>query len=204
MGNAKNIFDICTASILLVLTFPLLCVIALFIKREFGTPVIFCQERPGLNAQPFTLYKFRTMKEKNDAKGLPLPDQERLTPFGRFLRSTSMDELPELVNVIKGEMSIVGPRPLLTAYLDRYTPAQARRHNVKPGITGLAQVKGRNTLSWEDRFKLDIWYVDNRSFLLDLKIILMTIRTVLSRQGICEEGEATMTEFNPDKPAKRG
>jgi len=162
-----------------------------------GTPVLFRQRRPGLHGKPFICYKFRTMTDSRDSDGSLLPDSERLTGFGRFLRKTSLDELPELFNVLKGDMSLVDPRPLLMQYLDRYTPEQARRHEVKPGITGWAQVNGRNALTWEEKFKLDVWYVNNRSLWLDLKIIAMTIWKILIREGINQPGQATMEEFNP-------
>lgn len=161
-----------------------------------GKPILFRQVRPGLNGVPFTIYKFRTMKETQGADGLPaVPDDKRLTPIGKFLRSASLDELPELFNVIKGEMSLVGPRPLLMQYLNRYTPEQARRHDVKPGITGWAQINGRNAISWEDKFKLDVWYVDRRSFLLDLKIIALTVWKSIARKDINQPGHATAQEF---------
>jgi lipopolysaccharide/colanic/teichoic acid biosynthesis glycosyltransferase len=164
-----------------------------------GKPIFFKQLRPGLNGKPFEIYKFRTMTERNDENGMLMNDKERLTRIGRFLRSTSLDELPELINVLKGNMSIVGPRPLLMQYLDRYTPEQARRHEIKPGITGWAQVNGRNAITWEDKFKLDVWYVDNQSLWLDLKIIGMTVLKVLKREGISQEGQATMSEFYSQK-----
>lgn len=157
--------------------------------------MLFCQQRPGLNGKLFNIYKFRTMTNERDANGILLPDPERLTSFGKFLRSTSLDELPEIINVLKNNMSIVGPRPLLTQYLDRYTPEQARRHVVKPGITGWAQINGRNAISWEEKFKLDVWYVDNCSFAMDLKIIAMTILKVFKREGINQAGHATAEEF---------
>ena len=160
-----------------------------------GSPVLFKQQRPGLHGKPFMMSKFRTMTDARDGDGNLLPDADRLTRLGRFLRSTSLDELPELFNVLKGDMSLVGPRPLLMRYLDRYTPEQARRHEVRPGITGWAQINGRNALSWEDKFTLDVWYVDHCSLLLDMRIILQTIWKVLRREGISQEGEATMSEF---------
>ena len=193
----KQIFDLAlTIPGLLVLS-PILVLIALLVRTKLGRPVLFKQIRPGLYGKPFILYKFRTMTDKQDENGDLLPDEGRLTSLGQFLRKTSMDELPGLFNVIKGDMSIVGPRPLLVEYLDRYTPEQARRHDVKPGITGWAQVNGRNSISWEEKFKLDVWYVDNWSLRLDLKIVLMTIRKILKREGINELGQATMKEFNP-------
>lgn len=170
-------------------------ILAVLVRLKIGSPVLFRQVRPGLRGKPFSIYKFRTMTDERDEDGCLLPDFERLTELGRFLRKTSIDELPELFNVIKGNMSIVGPRPLLMQYLDRYTPEQARRHEVKPGITGWAQVNGRNAISWEDKFKLDVWYVDNWSLWLDVKIIGMTIMSVLKREGISQEGEATAAEF---------
>jgi len=169
--------------------------IALAVRLRLGVPVLFRQRRPGLHGQPFTLLKFRTMTGARDAAGNLLPDAERLTPLGRFLRATSLDELPELLNVLKGEMSLVGPRPLLLEYLTRYTPEQARRHDVRPGITGWAQVNGRNALSWEHKFALDVWYVDHVSLGLDLKILVLTALRVLARQGISQPGHATMEEF---------
>jgi len=160
-----------------------------------GSPILFRQTRPGLNGNPFTLYKFRTMTDERDVDGNLLSDSERLTKIGRFLRSTSLDELPELFNVVKGDMSLVGPRPLLMQYLERYTPEQARRHEVKPGITGWAQINGRNAITWEEKFKLDVWYVDNQSLLLDLKILFLTIVSVLKREGINQLGHVTSEEF---------
>ena len=193
----KRFLDIIISVTALIILSPLLLIIAIFIRWKMGQQVLFCQERPGLYGCPFTLYKFRTMTDTRDEKGNLLPDSERLTKFGRFLRSTSLDELPELFNVIKGDMSIVGPRPLLMQYLDRYAPEQARRHEVKPGITGWAQINGRNAISWEEKFKLDVWYVDNWSIWLDIKIIVITIWKILKREGINQEGQATMEEFNP-------
>ncbi len=185
------------ATVALITLSPLLIAIAAIIYVTMGRPVFFRQPRPGLNGEKFWIYKFRTMNDHRDLQGKLLPDDKRLTTLGQWLRSTSTDELPELWNVLKGVMSIVGPRPLLMQYLDRYTPEQARRHEVKPGITGWAQVNGRNSLSWEEKFKLDVWYVDNQSLWLDIKIILMTIRKVLKREGISSDGEATAAEFNP-------
>jgi len=165
------------------------------VRRRLGSPVLFRQERPGLHGKPFMMYKFRTMTDQRGADGSLLPDRERLTPFGRFLRSSSLDELPELINVLKGEMSLVGPRPLLMEYLDRYTPEQARRHEVRPGITGWAQINGRNSLNWEEKFKLDVWYVNNCSMLLDFRILLKTVGKVVGREGISEKGQETMSKF---------
>jgi lipopolysaccharide/colanic/teichoic acid biosynthesis glycosyltransferase len=180
----------------------MLGLLVLSIQWKLGTPVLFVQQRPGLRGRPFKLLKFRTMMDGRDAQGRLLPDAERLTPFGRFLRSSSLDELPELFNVLKGDMSLVGPRPLLMEYLPRYTPEQARRHDVRPGITGWAQVNGRNALSWEEKFKLDVWYVDHQSFALDLKILWMTLFRVFQRKSISAEGHATMPKFMGGKTGK--
>ncbi len=169
--------------------------LAPLIAINMGFPILFYQDRPGLNGEIFRLYKFRTMIDECDANGDQLPDEQRLTTFGRFMRNLSLDELPSLWNVLKGDMSLVGPRPLLTEYLPLYDHEQARRHNVRPGITGWAQINGRNAVSWEDRFKLDTWYVDNQSFLLDIKIMLLTVWKVIAREGISEEGQATMSKF---------
>ena len=191
----KRAIDIVAALLGLVLLFPLIILISIIVLIVLGRPVFFCQQRPGLSGRPFTLIKFRTMNNKVDNSGDLHNDAERLTRFGRFLRSTSLDELPELWNVLKGEMSLVGPRPLLMEYLPLYSPAQARRHEIKPGITGWAQVNGRNALTWEEKFKLDVWYVDNRSLYLDIKILLLSIVRVFSRDGISAEGEATVFKF---------
>lgn len=191
----KRGFDlVCGWSGLLFLS-PLLVGIAACVRMQMGAPVFFKQHRPGQYGQPFLLYKYRTMRDAKDRTGRLLPDADRITPFGRFLRATSLDELPELFNIIKGEMSVVGPRPLLMQYLDRYSTEQARRHDVKPGLTGWAQVNGRNTISWEEKFQLDVWYVDNRSLRLDQEIILKSIMKVFLREGISQTGEATMREF---------
>jgi len=190
----KRAMDIVVAGILLLLTAPVQALLALLIRRKLGSPVFFRQPRPGKNEQTFELAKFRTMLEPDESRGL-ISDEQRLTDFGRLLRSTSLDELPTLWNVVKGDMSLVGPRPLLVRYLDRYTHDQARRHEVRPGITGLAQVSGRNALSWDDKFAKDVEYVDTRSFLLDLKILALTVLKVARRDGISAEGEATMREF---------
>lgn len=195
----KRIFDISVSVVTLLLLAPVMALVAWQIRRRLGSPVLFRQVRPGLNGKPFKMVKFRTMRDAVDAQGNPLPDSERLTPFGTFLRSTSLDELPELWNVLKGEMSLVGPRPLLMEYLPLYSAEQYRRHEVRPGVTGWAQVNGRNALSWEEKFKLDVWYVDNRSFWLDLKILLLTIKKVFIREGISGEGEATMSKFTGNK-----
>ncbi|MEF2146587.1 MAG: sugar transferase [Desulfovibrionaceae bacterium] len=201
----KRAFDLSAALLLLTLFSPLLLGVALAVRLGLGPGVIFRQVRPGFRARPFTMYKFRTMREAQGPDGQPLPDCDRLTRLGRFLRSTSLDELPELVNVLRGDMSLVGPRPLLMQYVDRYTFQQARRMEVRPGITGWAQVKGRNALSWEEKFELDVWYVDNRSFVLDLKILLLTAASVLRREGVCQPGHATAEEFmgSADAPASR-
>jgi lipopolysaccharide/colanic/teichoic acid biosynthesis glycosyltransferase len=191
----KRTFDLLSLLLLLIILFPVILVVALKIKNKLGSPIFFKQERPGLYGQSFSMVKFRTMLVMSDSDGKQLPDSERLTSFGRFLRSTSVDELPELWNVLKGEMSLVGPRPLLMEYLPLYSKEQERRHEVKPGVTGWAQVKGRNAISWEDKFKLDVWYVDNRSLWLDLKILLMTIKKVFKREGVSAEGEATVKYF---------
>ncbi len=191
----KRLFDLLISLVLLILLSPVMLVIAVLVRIKLGKPVLFSQERPGLHSRLFRLYKFRTMRDLRGPDGRLLPDEERLTKFGRFLRASSLDELPELFNVLKGEMSLVGPRPLLVAYLDRYTPEQARRHEVLPGITGWAQVNGRNALSWEAKFKLDVWYVDNQSFWLDLKILFLTLWKALKREGISAPGSATAPEF---------
>jgi lipopolysaccharide/colanic/teichoic acid biosynthesis glycosyltransferase len=183
---------------LLLLALPLLA-LAWMIRRKLGSPVLFCQVRPGLQGKPFTMVKFRTMTDERGPDGALLPDAQRITPFGRFLRASSLDELPELWNVLKGEMSLVGPRPLLMEYLPLYTPEQARRHAVRPGITGWAQVNGRNAISWADKFALDVWYVDHRSLWLDVQILWRTVRKVLVRDGISAAGEATMPKFTGTK-----
>ncbi|MBW1939108.1 MAG: sugar transferase [Deltaproteobacteria bacterium] len=196
----KRLVDFIGSLTVLVGLAPLLGLLALIVKLKLGSPVLFRQQRPGLHGKPFIIYKFRTMTDARDKQGNLLShywqtDEERLTNFGKFLRSTSLDELPEFFNALKGDMSLVGPRPLMMEYLDRYTPEQARRHEVKPGITGWAQVNGRNAISWEERFKLDVWYVDNQSFWLDLKILWLTFVKVIKREGISAAGHATMTYF---------
>lgn len=191
----KRLLDVIGASFALLAFGPLMLYLAFRVWLHMGSPVLFRQVRPGLHGRPFVMYKFRTMTEERDAEGRLLPDEKRLTPFGQFLRQHSLDELPEFFNVLKGDMSLVGPRPLLMEYLDRYTPEQARRHEVKPGITGWAQVNGRNALSWEEKFKLDVWYVDNWTIWLDLKILWLTLVKVLRREGISAPGHATMPEF---------
>ena len=191
----KRLFDFFAASVaLLIFSIPLLALIWL-VNRKLGSPVFFVQTRPGLHGKPFRMFKFRTMTDARDAQGHLLPDSERLTSFGRFLRASSLDELPELINILKGDMSLVGPRPLLMEYLPLYNARQAKRHDVRPGLTGWAQINGRNALSWEEKFESDVWYVENRSFWLDLKIIFLTIKKVLVREGISAAGEATMSKF---------
>jgi lipopolysaccharide/colanic/teichoic acid biosynthesis glycosyltransferase len=191
----KRAFDLTVAAITLVLLAPLLAVIAVAVRLTLGAPVLFIQERPGLHGRPFRLIKFRTMRDAYDEHGQPLPDEQRMTRFGTFLRSTSLDELPELVNVCKGEMSLVGPRPLLMEYLPLYSREQARRHEVRPGITGWAQINGRNELSWEDKFRSDLYYVEHQSLWFDLKILCLTVVTILRREGISQHGRATAAPF---------
>jgi lipopolysaccharide/colanic/teichoic acid biosynthesis glycosyltransferase len=191
----KRLFDLMIASIALLLLVVPLLIIAWQVRRNLGSPVLFKQVRPGLNGRPFVMVKFRAMTDERGADGLLLPDLHRITPYGRCLRESSLDELPELWNVLRGEMSLVGPRPLLMEYLPLYTNDQARRHDVRPGITGWAQVNGRNAIGWEEKFALDVWYVDNRSMWLDIKILWLTARKVLTREGISAPGEATMTRF---------
>lgn len=196
----KRVFDFILAlCAVLALALPLLVLVWL-VRRKLGSPVLFRQVRPGMNSKPFEMVKFRTMTSERGPDGQLLPDAVRLTPFGRFLRATSLDELPELWNVLKGDMSLVGPRPLLIEYLPLYSPEQTRRHEVRPGITGWAQVNGRNAISWEDKFKLDVWYVDNHSLLLDMKILWLTVKKVLVRDGISAAGVATMPQFTGSKP----
>jgi lipopolysaccharide/colanic/teichoic acid biosynthesis glycosyltransferase len=195
----KRLLDIIIASIALILLSPLYAFVVYKVKKNLGSPVLFRQVRPGLHGKPFEMIKFRTMKDAVDEQGNPLPDSERLTPFGRMLRSTSLDEMPELWNVIKGDMSIVGPRPLLIEYLPLYSPEQAKRHDVRPGMTGHAQVNGRNAIGWEEKFKLDTWYVENQSIWLDFKIMFKTVHKVLAKDDISAEGEATMTKFTGTK-----
>lgn len=196
----KRLFDLLLSfGLLLGLALPLLLLWGL-VRCKLGSPVLFCQVRPGLHGRPFMMVKFRTMTDERGTDGELLPDARRLTSFGRFLRATSLDELPELWNVLRGEMSLVGPRPLLMEYLPLYSPEQARRHEVRPGITGWAQVNGRNAVSWEERFKLDVWYVDHRSLWLDLRILWLTVRKVIVREGISAQGDATMPRFTGGKP----
>ena len=191
----KRFLDIVGAAMGLVVLSPVLAVVAFLIWWQMGAPVLFRQTRPGLHGKPFEMVKFRTMRDAIDAQGNPLPDSERLTRLGRFLRASSLDELPELWNVLKGDMSLVGPRPLLMEYLPLYSPEQARRHEVRPGVTGWAQVNGRNAISWDQKFALDVWYVDNRSLWLDLKIIWLTIRKVFKREGIDDQGGVGQEKF---------
>ncbi len=196
---AKRCFDALAAAVLLVLLGPVMLLIAVVVAFRIGHPVLFVQSRPGLHGRAFRMYKFRTMTDARGEDGELLADAERLTPLGRFLRSTSLDELPELWNVLRGDMSLVGPRPLLMEYLPLYSDEQARRHELRPGITGWAQVQGRNSLSWPEKFSMDVWYVDNRSFVLDLRILLMTVRNIARREGISHGDEATMPKFRGNR-----
>lgn len=198
----KRLLDIIIAGTALIILSPLYAFVAYKVKKNLGSPVLFRQVRPGLHGKPFEMIKFRTMKDAVDANGNPLPDSERLTPFGKMLRATSLDEMPELWNVIKGDMSVVGPRPLLMEYLPLYNTEQAKRHNVRPGMTGHAQVNGRNAISWEEKFKLDTWYVENRSTWLDFKIMFKTVHKVIAKDDISAEGEATMTKFTGTPDSK--
>ena len=202
MPVIKRAFDLIITIPALIVLSPFLMLLATLVAMLLGSPILFRQKRPGWRGKPFWLLKFRTMTNALDAEENQLPDAARLPRFGRFLRATSLDEIPELLNVLKGDMSLVGPRPLLMQYLDRYTPEQARRHDVKPGITGWAQVNGRNAITWEEKFNLDVWYVDNWSLWLDVKIICMTIWKILKSEGISHPGQATMEEFNPQKDVK--
>lgn len=195
----KRLFDIVASTLGLLLLAPVVAIVAWQIRSKLGSPVLFRQVRPGRNGIPFEMIKFRTMRDAVDVEGNPLPDSERMTPLGSFLRASSLDELPELWNVLKGEMSLIGPRPLLMEYLPLYSPEQYRRHGVRPGVTGWAQVNGRNALTWEDKFKLDVWYVENRTFWLDLKILFLTVKKVLLRDGISAQGEVTMSKFTGNK-----
>jgi lipopolysaccharide/colanic/teichoic acid biosynthesis glycosyltransferase len=199
MSLLKRILDLLATSIGLIVILPMLLVISLLVRIFLGIPIFFRQQRPGYKGRPFTTYKFRTMTNRCGPDGRLLPDAERLTPFGRFLRSTSLDDLPQLLNVLRGEMSLVGPRPLLMQYLNRYTPEQMRRHDVLPGITGWAQIHGRNVLDWDEKFRLDLWYVDHRTFWLDIKILFLTPWKVLKREGISQPGQATAEEFEGKK-----
>jgi sugar transferase EpsL len=191
----KRVFDIAVSALVLTLGAPFLAIIALLVRVKLGSPVLFVQTRPGLHGAPFRMRKFRSMTDGRDSTGALLDDAQRLPPFGQWLRSTSLDELPELWNVLVGDMSLIGPRPLLMEYVPLYSSEQARRHEVKPGITGWAQVNGRNALSWDERFRLDVWYVDHRSFLLDLKILFLSVAKILKREGIAHDGAATMPKF---------
>ena len=191
----KRLVDILASFVGIILLTPVFLLVAFLIRKNLGSPVIFSQIRSGIDGKPFKIYKFRSMKNAIDTSGNPLPDAERLTPFGQKLRSTSLDELPELWNVLKGDMSLVGPRPLLMEYLPLYNKEQYRRHEMRPGITGWAQINGRNAISWEDKFKLDVWYVDNQSLKLDLKILLLTIKKVFIKEGISSSGEVTTSKF---------
>ncbi len=195
----KRFIDLAISLTLVLILSIIIVVIALLVRLKFGSPILFKQQRPGLNGKPFQLYKFRTMTDKRDSAGQLLPDYERLTSFGRFLRKYSLDELPQLINVIKGELSLVGPRPLLMEYLPLYTKEQAKRHLVKPGITGWAQVNGRNAISWEEKFKLDVWYVDNQAFLLDVKILFLTFWKVVKSEGVNQSANVTMESFKGSK-----
>ena len=198
----KRLFDFLLSFFGLLLLSPVIGVLAWQIRRKLGAPVLFRQARPGLHGKPFQMVKFRTMRDAIGPDGQPLPDSERMTPFGSFLRSASLDELPELWNVLKGDMSLVGPRPLLMEYLPLYSPEQARRHEVRPGVTGWAQINGRNALSWEEKFRLDVWYVDNQSLWLDLKILALTVKKVFVREGISAAGEATAARFTGSRGDK--
>ena len=200
----KRIFDILVSFFGLLILSPLILLVAWQVRRKLGSPVFFRQYRPGLYGKPFKMVKFRTMRDATDKCGKALPDDQRITPFGSFLRSTSMDELPELWNVLKGDMSLVGPRPLLNEYLPLYSKEQYRRHEVRPGVTGWAQVNGRNAISWEEKFRLDVWYVDNRSLWIDVKILFLTVKKVLVRDGISGGGEVTMSKFTGSEDQSGG
>lgn len=196
----KRLFDVVVSAFCLLLLLPLMLVSAVVVAITMGFPILFEQDRPGLNGRVFRMYKFRTMRNAFGADGKPLADAERMTRAGKLLRVTSIDEIPELINVLKGDMSLVGPRPLLAKYLDLYSPEQARRHEVRPGITGWAQVNGRNSISWEDKFRFDVWYVDHQSFLLDMKILWLTVLAVLKKEGISASGHVTIEEFTGSHP----
>jgi len=200
--SVKRIFDFVVSFLGLLLVSPVFAIITVLIRAKLGSPVLFKQQRPGLRGEPFYLYKFRTMADERDLHGNLLPDEDRLTSVGRMLRKTSLDELPQLINVLQGNLSLVGPRPLLMQYLERYSSFHARRHEVRPGITGWAQVNGRNAISWDEKFALDVWYVDNRSFWLDLKILGMTFLKVIQSEGISQRGHVTMPEFLGGKSNK--
>ena len=196
MKLIKRLFDILFSLLVLIILSPVFLIVALLVRINLGSPILFTQERVGLNNKVFKMYKFRTMKDGKDKNGNLLPDSERLTRFGKLLRSTSLDELPEFINILKGDMSLIGPRPLLVEYLPLYSDEQIKRHNVLPGLTGWAQINGRNAISWSEKFKLDVWYVENWSLILDIKIFFLTIYKVFKRDGISQEGEVTMTKFN--------
>lgn len=201
----KRLFDLLISLSLFIILFSIIISVAILVRLKLGSPILFKQQRPGLHGKPFYVYKFRTMTDARDSNGQLLPDHIRLTSFGRFLRKYSLDEWPQLVNVMKGNISLVGPRPLLMEYLPLYTEQQAKRHDVRPGITGWAQVNGRNAITWEEKFKLDVWYVENRSILLDMKILLLTAIKVFKSEGINQDGHVTMDKFNGSKPfVKRG
>lgn len=202
IGEMKRLFDIICSLVGIVILSPIILITALLIRFKLGSPVVFKQKRPGLYSKPFFVYKFRTMTDDRNASGELLSDDVRLTSFGKLLRKLSLDELPQLFNVLKGDISLVGPRPLLMEYLDLYTPEQARRHEVRPGITGWAQVNGRNAISWEEKFRLDVWYVENQSFWLDLKILVMTVMKVFNSEGVSQQGHVTMTKFTGTKNEK--
>ncbi|WP_223634644.1 sugar transferase [Planococcus sp. 4-30] len=199
----KRIFDIAVSLIALVLLSPVIAITAFLIKVKIGTPVIFTQVRPGLNGKPFKVYKFRSMTDEKDSNGELLPDDVRLTSFGKIIRKLSLDELPQLWNVLKGDMSFVGPRPLLMEYMNLYNQTQLKRHDVRPGITGWAQVNGRNTIKWEKKFEFDVWYVENRTFWLDMKILILTVMKVFKSEGISQDGQATMTKFQGNSKSRR-
>lgn len=196
----KRLFDLAVAGVGLTLLAPIILVTALLIRVKLGSPVVFKQERPGLHGKTFTVYKFRTMTDECDDNGELLPDQQRLTRFGKLLRKFSLDEFPQLLNVVKGDMSLIGPRPLLVEYLPLYSKEQNKRHNVRPGITGWAQVNGRNAITWEERFRLDVWYVENQSFCLDMKIMLMTLKKVIISEGVSHQDHVTMPDFTGNAP----
>ena len=199
----KRVFDVITSVLGILLCSPLMLCLMILVRLKLGAPTIFRQERPGKNGKVFTMYKFRSMTDARSLDGTLLPDSDRMTSFGSFLRRTSMDELPELFNILKGDMSVIGPRPLLVRYLPRYSARQARRHEVRPGLTGWAQVNGRNAISWNDKFELDVWYVDHLGFITDIRIFFMTISSVLTREGISQENQATMEEFTGNDPKER-
>ncbi|USL44970.1 sugar transferase [Priestia megaterium] len=195
----KRFFDFFISLLMILALSPIILIVAVLIKIKLGSPIIFKQERPGINAKPFYVYKFRSMNDKRDNRGILLPDHLRITQFGNLLRKLSLDELPQLFNVLKGDISLVGPRPLLMEYIELYTVYQARRHEVKPGITGWAQVNGRNSISWEEKFELDVWYVDNHSFWLDIKILILTVVKVFKREGINQTNRVTIDKFTGTK-----